>query len=222
MAAGTYGLGSAISALGGPGASWLTAWCGGVYRVAMAAASLAGGWTVKGMAINGDGPRKGVAFHLMVLWRGYFQLLMFLEGGYLYIETGCISTVCTDLLDEYLYMRHWVVTAGGTTPATDSLIFLDGEYFFQAVLGLTSCHDWVVSRMVLWCSMSHWIAQMVLSVSWQGIHVGHCAGTTRASCCRRVLYLGRSVSTEEAGDVLSLLIGNPTGASRYSFKAPAL
>ena len=49
------------------------------------------------------------------------------------------------------------------------------------------------------------------------VQVGHCMGTTRAACCRRVLSLGRSVSTEEAG--LSLVQGTLQVFPGYSFKA---
>ena len=43
-AAGTYGPGPAISVPGDPCASWLSAWCNGVFSVTVAVAFLAGGW----------------------------------------------------------------------------------------------------------------------------------------------------------------------------------
>ena len=76
---------------------------------------------------------------------------------------------------------------------------LEGKYFLQRAPGLTSCHDQVVSRVVLWCYEGCWLAWMVMSVTRQGVQVGCCVGTTRPRCSRGALLLGRSVATGEVG-----------------------
>ena len=112
-------------------ASWLSAWCCGVYTVAVTATSPTGGLTGSSsvgchflLFGGGNSPVKGVAFASVVLkrsfpllewfWKGgsfmpyglakgVSSVVDFLDGGSIFIfKLGMLSTICTDLLDGFV------------------------------------------------------------------------------------------------------------------------
>ena len=91
---------------------------------------------------------------------------------------------------------------------------MEGKYFLQTALDLTSCHIQVVPRVIPLMLCGPLIAQMVMSVTRQVVQVGLCTCMTRASWNRSVFLLGRYASTKEAG-ISGLCADNQTGASVY-------
>ena len=74
---------------------------------------------------------------------------------------------------------------GGATPASNSLYSV-GQYMLQTALDLTSCHDWVVSRVMPLMLFGSLIVQMVMSVARQVVQIGLCMGMNTTGCNRRV------------------------------------
>ena len=70
------------------------------------------------------------------------------------------------------------------------IVVLKGKYFHQIALDLTSCHDWVVSRVMPLMFHGPLIAQMVMSEMRQVFQIGLCMGMTRTGYNRRVFSLG--------------------------------
>ena len=60
---------------------------------------------------------------------------------------------------------------GGATPASDSL-YPGRGYFLQTALGLTSCHDWVVSRVMPLMLCGPLMAWLRMSVTRQIVQIG--------------------------------------------------
>ena len=86
---------------------------------------------------------------------------------------------------------------------------LEGEYFLKTALNLTSCHNWVVPRLMPLMLCEPLIAWMVMSVKRQAVqHGGLCVGMTRTGCNRSVFspYLQLADFTVSSGKLCFHLV----------------
>ena len=71
-----------------------------------------------------------------------------------------------------------------------TLYILEGEYFLLTAPDLTSCHDWVVSRVMPLMLCGPLIAWMVMSGTREVVQIRLCMGTTRTRYNKGVLSPG--------------------------------
>ena len=79
------------------------------------------------------------------------------------------SSVLLDI--SFKSLEAWGATMGGLLLPLAPCI-LEGEYFLQTSLDLTSCHDWVVPRVMPLMHHGLLIAWMVMSVTRQVVQMG--------------------------------------------------
>ena len=105
---------------------------------------------------------------------------------------------------------------------------LEGKYFLQTALDLTSFHDWVVSGVMLLMLHGPLIAWMVVSVTRQVVQMGLCMGMSRNGCNRRVFSLGYHsagrfhCSFREAVFPLGVFLFQNLGFFCYIFQNPCV
>ena len=134
-------------------------------------------WSWKESSLVPFGLGKGLASFVDVLDVGGSVSSMLKWGKFMYCKHWLTLDKCrwllVSLLTVHLFLRGlWELWEGLLLPLTPYT--LEGKYFLQTALDLTSCHDLVVSRVMYLMLHGLLIAQMVMSVTRQVIQVGLC------------------------------------------------